>query len=188
MSNFKAMKFRVCDAEQSKDLQEVLFKLGYGWGTLDTKTVLHTNREYVFANADGSMKYCTLQVFFINETHKEQDTEQFIAQHKRDNKGANMNKPHKHAELIKAWADGAENEYRNPSVSDYWYDEESPNWNEYRIKIAEPVEMWKWAYEDYYSNHFVTSHLTEQQIHNLADDEGYHWFVRLEKTKIVKEQ
>jgi len=40
-------------------------------------------------------------------------------------------KPHKHAELIKAWADGAEIQYR------YYMNEENPDWNldrEYRIK------------------------------------------------------
>ena len=43
-------------------------------------------------------------------------------------------KPHKHAELIKAWADGAEIE-----VKDFygdWVADKTPNWtwNEYRIK------------------------------------------------------
>jgi hypothetical protein len=47
-----------------------------------------------------------------------------------------MGKPHKHAELIKAWADGAEIQYRADSN---WYDctSNSPMWDEtqeYRIK------------------------------------------------------
>lgn len=46
------------------------------------------------------------------------------------------NKPHKHAELIKAWADGAEIEYcDNPN--NYWYPTNYPTWNtffEYRLK------------------------------------------------------
>lgn len=44
-----------------------------------------------------------------------------------------MNKPHKHAELIKAWADGVEIEYFN----DGWHFRECPAWDEdtvYRIK------------------------------------------------------
>ncbi len=47
-----------------------------------------------------------------------------------------MNKPHKHAELIKAWADGAEIEVR-ADHSDIWEAIESPRWFkclEYRIK------------------------------------------------------
>ena len=44
-------------------------------------------------------------------------------------------KPHKHAELIKAWADGAEIEY-NHSIKG-WTVMETPNWipsGQYRIK------------------------------------------------------
>ena len=45
-------------------------------------------------------------------------------------------KPHKHAELIKAWADGAEIQAK-PTYPDAWFDEISPTWEEsyeYRIK------------------------------------------------------
>lgn len=45
-------------------------------------------------------------------------------------------KPHKHAELIKAWADGAEIEYWS-EFKQMWKDEWKPVWNEstqYRIK------------------------------------------------------
>lgn len=53
-------------------------------------------------------------------------------------------KPHKHAELIKAWADGAEiQEYIRPISSNWefeWTDNPNPTWerdNEYRIKPRE---------------------------------------------------
>ena len=45
-------------------------------------------------------------------------------------------KPHKHAELIKAWADGAEIERYDHEDKD-WLDDEQPIWyeaDEYRIK------------------------------------------------------
>jgi hypothetical protein len=44
---------------------------------------------------------------------------------------------HKHAELIKAWADGAEIEFQNPGIKCIWHDDETPHWHEllvYRIK------------------------------------------------------
>jgi len=47
-----------------------------------------------------------------------------------------MTKPHKHAALIKAWADGAEIEYRW-NDADTWSATSKPEWNrdvEYRIK------------------------------------------------------
>lgn len=46
-----------------------------------------------------------------------------------------MNKSHKHAELIKAWADGAEIQFKG--YSGQWTDVERPSWreqDEYRLK------------------------------------------------------
>lgn len=51
------------------------------------------------------------------------------------------NPPHKHAKLIKAWADGAEIEYQRGFRVE-WYTTETPSWVhywEYRIK-AQPVK------------------------------------------------
>ena len=45
-------------------------------------------------------------------------------------------KPHKHAELIKQWADGAEIEWRHFG-EEVWWPAKTPSWNiscEYRIK------------------------------------------------------
>ena len=45
-------------------------------------------------------------------------------------------KPHKHAELIKAWADGAEIQWKHDGCTD-WQDTIKPDWNpdaNYRIK------------------------------------------------------
>ncbi len=58
---------------------------------------------------------------------------------------------HKHADLIHAWADGAEIQYRS-EYSEVWFDAEDPAWhdsNEYRIKPEEkkPVVRWLWATE-----------------------------------------
>ena len=60
-----------------------------------------------------------------------------------------MNKPHKHAELIKAWADGAKIQWKD---GEHWVNciNGCPGWfeeEEYRIKPEEkkPVVRWKWA-------------------------------------------
>jgi len=51
---------------------------------------------------------------------------------------------HKHAQLIKAWADGAEIEYKDTVFPDRgWHFVKSPSWEdhiEYRIK-SEPVKV-----------------------------------------------
>ena len=51
-------------------------------------------------------------------------------------------KPHKHAAIIKAWADGAEIQWRD-IFDGKWFDVESPTWKkdiEYRIK-PEPDQI-----------------------------------------------
>jgi hypothetical protein len=58
-----------------------------------------------------------------------------------------VNKPHKHAELIKAWADGAEIEVYN-QIGDCWYSATVPLWderNQYRIK-PEPKKVLVYLY------------------------------------------
>ena len=52
-----------------------------------------------------------------------------------------MKQPHKHAALIKAWADGAAVQFRDPPHAPEWTDISKPTWlpyMEYRIK-PEPV-------------------------------------------------
>jgi len=49
-----------------------------------------------------------------------------------------MNTPHIHSELIKAWADGAQIQYKYINGSDSWDDDDNPCWHdprfEFRIK------------------------------------------------------
>ena len=66
-----------------------------------------------------------------------------------------MSKPHKHAELIKAWADGAEIQMYLHTL-DKWIDTR-PEWLvdiDYRIKPKEKqkVKMWQWVMKHSESN------------------------------------
>ena len=61
-----------------------------------------------------------------------------------------MNKPRKHAELIKAWADGAEIEYL-PSNSLIWNPIKVPCWDgdgDYRIKPEPKPDVVIYGYAD----------------------------------------
>lgn len=54
-----------------------------------------------------------------------------------------MNKPHKHAELIKAWADGAEIEIYS-KITNEWIGMPHPDWHvamEYRIKPEPKLDV-----------------------------------------------
>ncbi len=85
---------------------------------------------------------------------------------------------HKHAELIKAWADGAVIEYKVHNGG--WVALEHPSWddhNEYRIKPTQPVVRWKWAYQFntfwYESEQFFT----EEEIQFVGN------YIKLEYTR-----
>ena len=59
-----------------------------------------------------------------------------------------MNKPHKHADLIKAWADGAEVEYLDAGSASFWRSVTSPRWDgqgEYRIKPEPKPDVVKYG-------------------------------------------
>jgi hypothetical protein len=58
-----------------------------------------------------------------------------------------MKTPHKHAELIKAWADGAEIQYFS-KYEDKWFDSKDPHWDahsEYRIKPEPKPDVIKYV-------------------------------------------
>lgn len=78
-------------------------------------------------------------------------------------------KPHKHAELIKAYADGAEIQYRSRAQDD-WVSTKNPAWNEfgeYRIKPAEKVVRWQWITVCEGSKPQISrSFFTEQEVSN----------------------
>lgn len=64
-------------------------------------------------------------------------------------------KPHKHAELIKAWADGATIQYYEVSLG--WIDTD-PLWgsnHKYRIKPAEKVVRWQWIIKNEHTTFFT---------------------------------
>ena len=66
----------------------------------------------------------------INQINRAYCEQYYIEQYEKESKM----KPHKHAELIKAWADGAEIEVKD--LYGNWVADKTPNWtwNEYRIK------------------------------------------------------
>lgn len=82
---------------------------------------------------------------------------------------------HKHAELIKAWADGAKIQSRWIPTIDVpepmWVDDETPRWEwktrEFRIKVEPktPITRWLWVYKN-------TSNLWRIATRYLTDDEA----------------
>ena len=72
---------------------------------------------------------------------------------------------HKHAELIKAWADGAQVQIK--MQNGVWLDIDRHHWNvdcEFRIKPAEKVVRWLWIFEDNGIWSVTHSYLTESEF------------------------
>ena len=79
---------------------------------------------------------------------------------------------HKHAEVIKAWADGHTVQHYS-AVNEKWIDlnPEMRNWRaddyEYRIKPTEKVVRWLWLSKQYDGMwHTGTTYMTEPQAHD----------------------
>ena len=91
-------------------------------------------------------------------------------------------KPHKHAELIKAWADGAEIQIKN--LFGDWVGTE-PLWgehHEYRIKPKEKVVRWLWVNRSKYDNTWYVSSrfMTEAEANECAKETGITQYKKLE--------
>jgi hypothetical protein len=89
-------------------------------------------------------------------------------------------KPHKHAELIKQWADGAEIECK---INGYWWHAKPPSWDldyEYRIKPEEkqPVVRWLWAFKTISGWQSTSSFYTDSEVVNTKPER-----VKLEYTR-----
>ena len=87
---------------------------------------------------------------------------------------------HKHAELIKAWADGAEIEHL---TNDGWENINAPKWLNsatYRIKPEEkqPVVRWQWAFKTMSGWQSTSSFYTDSELANTNQDR-----VKLEYTR-----
>lgn len=85
-------------------------------------------------------------------------------------KESEVNKPtpHKHAEVIKAWADGAEIEYRSNPGSN-WVPTLSPSWfgcYEYRVKPEPKPDVVRYSYADVQGNN-TDSSLVKYGMDNL---------------------
>lgn len=94
-----------------------------------------------------------------------------------------MKRPHKHAELIKEWADGSEIQYFDTTIND-WRDTLFPLWednNKYRVKPnwydnipEEGVLCWVDFDDEIARLRLVTSYDEEQE--KFFDDSGVKWY------------
>ncbi len=118
----KDSKFRVTKCESSI----IKFKVG------DILSIVSDDESVCpkFVNQEGYSNF-----FVLPESLEERFKSELIVEQEVSN-NIYPNPPHKHAELIKCWADGAEIEYYDPNTG-YWYSSSAPLWSynvEYRVK------------------------------------------------------
>ena len=94
-----------------------------------------------------------------------------------------MNKPHKHVELIKAWADGAQIQILFNSTGE-WADNDHPDWYPnyiYRIK-PQPVVQKMYMHYDNIERHLKEGRLHFASVPQLTYDSNYDMGEHLEFT------
>jgi len=97
-------------------------------------------------------------------------------------------KKHVHCELIKAWADGAQIQYKGPNDSD-WRDAEKPIWLEnceYRLKPKPPVTTYRWALSGRVTGDYITeSWYSREEIEALVGITGSTIIGEISETKKI---
>ena len=88
-----------------------------------------------------------------------------------------MNQPHKFKDVIIAWANGEEIEFRNPDCSTEWKSIKNPSWladTEYRVKPKEEVLRFRVALLQDNDDYFTTTADDAEEEANLQNDP---WFI-----------
>lgn len=75
-SAFKNMKFRVNSPEQSKEIQEALFEMGYGWWSDKVKVVNFADNPFLYTEEWGGLSIGSTEDFFNHlKSHQEHTVE-----------------------------------------------------------------------------------------------------------------
>lgn len=139
------MKFKVQNEKHSEEIQKCLFNLGFGWA-FGGRVLNHRERPFLYGTIECDKSIITYgehKALFDERAHKEttlEELKQMLNQTKKQ--------PHKHAELIKAWADGEQIQYFDTNINK-WIIASEPKWFEhkqYRIK-PEETDLEKYGIE-----------------------------------------
>ena len=88
-----------------------------------------------------------------------------------------MNHPHKFKDVIVAWANGEEIEFRDPNYSTEWNPIKNPSWLadiEYRVKPKEEIHSFRVALMQDTNAYFTTTADDKEQEEALQNDP---WFI-----------
>ena len=84
-----------------------------------------------------------------------------------------MSKPHKHAELIKAWADGAQIE-RYFEATDEWVHHKTPAWSESSVYRVKPKVKWTPEYT-LVASEYLNDNQSYSDYNDISADVRNYW-------------
>lgn len=84
-----------------------------------------------------------------------------------------MNKPHKHAELIKQWADGAQIE-RYFEATDEWVHHKTPAWSESSVYRVKPKVKWTPEYT-LVASEYLNDNQSYSDYNDISADVRNYW-------------
>ena len=106
-----------------------------------------------------------------------------------------MNQPHKHKDMIIAWANGEEIEYRDPDTSSEWKPIKGPSWLpdiEYRVKpdTKESIQTFRIGVAAFDDGGFYTftANNEEEKRNSQSAPNFIGWITDWEPFLLVKEE
>ena len=105
MSEFKNMKFRVSSEESSKEIQNLLFEMGYKWPTA-CREVCNLTKPFLYTDTDGYITYGVFEDCFLQSKDKEFKIERTLHLVPKETKTITIAGKNYDEELVKYWLEG----------------------------------------------------------------------------------
>ena len=102
MSEFKNMKFRVSSEESSKEIQNLLFEMGYKWPTAG-REVCNLTKPFLYTDTDGYITYGVFEDCFLESKHKEFKIKHILHLVPKETKTITIAGKSYDEELVKHW-------------------------------------------------------------------------------------
>lgn len=102
MSEFKNMKFRVSSEESSKEIQNLLFEMGYKWPGAG-RDVCNLTKPFIYTDNEGYMTFGVFEDCFLQSKYKEFKIEYVARLIPKNTKTITIAGKQYDEELVKYW-------------------------------------------------------------------------------------
>lgn len=102
MSEFKNMKFRVSSEESSKEIQNLLFEMGYKWPGA-SREICNLTKPFLYTDNEGYMTFGVFEDCFLQSKYKEFKIEHILHLVPKETKTITIAGKNYDEELVKYW-------------------------------------------------------------------------------------